>query len=137
MARYIDVEKLNYTKVSVYWGKDNRGRDVYRNCFVAFESDIDNMPTADVVPKNELEAEHNRWLKLVNENNMLENKLYWARQEVARGIFEEIDKHLFSISPIWDLEGWARIRLDDFTRLKKKYTEEERYEEIHSDRLCR
>ena len=90
--------------------------------------------TADVVPKNELEAEHNRWLKLVNENNMLENKLYWARQEVAREIFEEIEYHI-ECSSLCSLD--QEELLGCLNLMKEKYTEEERYEEIHSDRLCR
>ena len=54
MARYIDVDRLNYTMASVYWGKDNKGRDIYRRTFVAFQSDVDEIPTADVVPKSEV-----------------------------------------------------------------------------------
>lgn len=49
MSRYIDADKIDYTMASVYWGKDNKGRDTYRRTFVAFKSDIDELPTADVV----------------------------------------------------------------------------------------
>lgn len=47
------------------------------------------------------------------------------RAEVAREIFEEIEKHLFVIAPIEEFDGWARIQLADIMRLKKKYTEAE------------
>ena len=46
------------------------------------------------------------------------------RAELAREIFEEIEKHLFVIAPIEEFDGWARIQLADIMRLKKKYTEE-------------
>ena len=53
-------------------------------------------PTADVVPKSEVVSE----------------------------IFEEIEKHLFVIAPIEEFDGQARMWLDDFERIKKKYTED-------------
>lgn len=50
MARYIDADKIDYTVTVV-------GRDEYAGCrAVAFESDIDDMPTADVA-----EVRHGRW----------------------------------------------------------------------------
>ena len=45
------------------------------------------------------------------------------RAELAREIFEKIEKHLFVIEPIEEFDGWARIQLADIMRLKKKYTE--------------
>jgi hypothetical protein len=47
------------------------------------------------------------------------------KAEVAREIFEEIEKHLFVIAPIEEFDGWARIQLADIMRLKKKYTQPE------------
>ena len=46
-----------------------------------------------------------------------------VKSEVARGIFEDVEKHLFVIAPIEEFDGWARMMLCDFERLKKKYTE--------------
>lgn len=57
MSRYIDADKIDYTMASVYWGKDNKGRDEYRRTFVAFRSDIDELPAADVV-----EVRHSHWV---------------------------------------------------------------------------
>ena len=57
MARYIDADKIDYIMASVYWGKDNKGRDEYRRTFVAFKSDVDEIPTADVVPRSEVGIE--------------------------------------------------------------------------------
>ena len=56
MARYIDADKIDYTMASVYWDKDENGKDIYRRCAVAFESDIDELPTADVA-----EVKHGEW----------------------------------------------------------------------------
>ena len=57
MARYIDADKIDYTMASVYWGKDDDGKDLYRRSAVAFERDIDEMPTADVA-----EVKHGEWI---------------------------------------------------------------------------
>lgn len=46
-----------------------------------------------------------------------------AKQDVAKEIFEEIEKHLFVIYPIEEFDGWAKIQLCDILRIKKKYTE--------------
>jgi hypothetical protein len=46
--KYIDANDIEYTRVSVYWGKED-DKDVYRDCFVAFQSDIDEMPSENVV----------------------------------------------------------------------------------------
>ena len=88
MARYIDADKIDYT-VTVVGRDENAG---YRA--VAFESDIDEMPTADVAPKS----------------------------EVAREIFEEIEKLILRYyNDEWytvpDLGCDVEI-------LKKKYAEE-------------
>ena len=47
-----------------------------------------------------------------------------AKAEVAREIFDEIESELMvTIDPIF-FDGMARIWVDDFCELKKKYTEE-------------
>ena len=58
MARYIDANKINYTMASIYWGKDKDGKDIYRRTAIAVESEIDELPTADVV-----EVKHGVWYK--------------------------------------------------------------------------
>ena len=45
-----------------------------------------------------------------------------AKRDVAKEIFEEIEKHLFVIAPIEEFDGWARIQLCDILRIKEKYT---------------
>lgn len=45
--RLIDADKIDYTVASVYWGKDEDGKDIYRRTAIATESEIDNAPTID------------------------------------------------------------------------------------------
>ena len=108
MARYIDADKIDYT-VTVVGQAEYAG---YRA--IAFESDIDDLPTADVVPKHEVD---------------------YARQcgyesgirTGARKAFEEIDELI---------KGYANSHFDAadlvvrLYMLKKKYTEGED-EKIH------
>ena len=49
MARYIDADKINYSVYSLFDGQDLEGNTLYLHRAIAFESDIDEMPTADVV----------------------------------------------------------------------------------------
>lgn len=58
MARYIDADKINYTTASIYWGKDKDGKDIYRRTAIAIESEIDELPTADVE-----EVKHAEWIE--------------------------------------------------------------------------
>ena len=87
MARYIDADKINYTVRSFYDGHSIEGEIILKVRAVAFESDIDEMPVADVAPKS----------------------------EVAREIFEEIEKLHLHITNEFDVKRYAE--------LKKKYTE--------------
>ena len=75
---------------------------------------IDNAPTADVVPKSEVE----RWRR--NLEAVLEERAE-EKSEVAREIFEEIEKLMFGII----VQGNKRVFFDNkkFAELKKKYTE--------------
>ena len=71
--KYIDANEINYTMASVYWGKD-KGKDVYRRTFVAFRSDIDELPTADVA-----------------EVVRCKDCKYWIPDEIGRRYCELID----------------------------------------------
>ena len=110
MARYIDADKIDY-RFTVVGADENAG---YRA--VAFESDIDEIPTADVAPKSDVEI----WKQ--NRFNLYQRlELYKiTRQEVAREIFDEIEREIDSIRGM----NFAMQALDDFlAELKKKYTE--------------
>lgn len=102
MPRYIDAdalsEEIDKAQMSLASNDDivwERNKKYYKGLCWA-RSLVNEQPTADVVP----------------------------RAELAREIFEEIEKHLFVIAPIEEFDGWARIQLADIMRLKKKYTEE-------------
>lgn len=49
MSRYIDANKIDYSVYSLYDGEDLEGNTLYRRSAIAFESDIDEIPTADVI----------------------------------------------------------------------------------------
>ena len=79
-------------------------------------------PTADVVPKSEVEklkADVEVWKQ--NRFNIYQKLECYkmTRAKVAREIFEEIEKHL-----IFNAYGIATISDKTFAELKKKYTED-------------
>lgn len=114
--RYIDADEIDYTVTMVCMG-ENAG---YRA--VAFESDIDAMPTADVVQRSEVEnykkvAEYQQKLAMDRyfEIKRLEEELATAKAEVAMEIFAEIEDVINNIGYFDEI---------DFRSIKKKYTEE-------------
>ena len=129
MGKYLDTDKLDYTRVSIYWGDDSEGRAVYRDCFVAFRSDIEALHTVDVVPKSEAEAleeEIKRLQSILNnyalrygtvrdQRAVIDN----AKAEVAKEIFAEIERTCV------DTFGnfYVGATHGAFAELKKKYTE--------------
>jgi hypothetical protein len=85
---------------------------------------IEDLPTADVVPKSEYEMLQGA-LKSEERHNeltmeMAKKALQNAKAEVASKIFAEIEKHL-----IFNAYGIATISDKTFAELKKKYTEGE------------
>ena len=76
---------------------------------------IENEPTADVVPKSEVE----RWRR--NLEAVLE-EIPETKREVAREIFEEIKEIGSFGEPIVD---YICMSFDELAELKKKYTEGE------------
>jgi hypothetical protein len=132
MERYIDADKIDYTRVSIYCGRDNRGKEVYRNCFVAFESDIDEMPTADVAPKSEIDKLHevifmkeDLMQSIAKERNHYYDELQKTKQEVAREIFEEIANMMVLQHGFNERHIVAHIDFELLKELRKKYTEGE------------
>ena len=95
MARYIDADRI------IFWirhvSKDGLEDDVRR---IAFKDEIERIPTADVVPKSEVER-----LKLEYEN-------------LVRNLFMELD---IACTTDGHLVFCSYRR---FAELKKKYTEE-------------
>ena len=142
MARYIDLEELERRikehikpatleeKALIEWCKDECIRQAY--C----------MPTADVVPKSEVEElirENESLAKTVNEASELIHKLRskveesktevvptvskmeQVRLEVAREIFAEIDRAVENSEIEWGTIYGVKLCIAE---LKKKYTEE-------------
>lgn len=78
-------------------------------------------PTADVVPKSEYDRLEKLFNDMTQEAKEYLNRLYGIRADVAREIFEEIDKLL-------QRDGifmW-RFDIDRYDELKKKYAEGEK-----------
>ena len=93
-----------------------------------YSPSMSKIPTADVVPKSEVERLEKEFEQLRDNNDYLVKEAVFApmerantiiavRQEVARHIFEEID-NLFDKYPTLRNIGGAAI-----AELKKKYTE--------------
>lgn len=104
MARYIDAENIDYTETVV-------GRDEYAGYrTVAFKSDIDDIPTAAVVPR-----------AMIAE----------IFEEIEKVIGEQYENYVFDNLDIEGAEQDAIIAFVDvmkrhFAELKKKHTGEER-----------
>ena len=116
MARYIDADKIEY--FAKYVGMDEfAGWQT-----IAYKHDIDTMPTADVVPKSEVEATVEKLMSATDK------VICEAKAEVAREIFEEISK----ASAFWSCycissTKWGYVTHDvsrTLAELKKKYLEE-------------
>lgn len=94
------------------------------NCL---KTEIKKIPTADVVPKSEVEMWQGA-LKAEELHNeltmeMAKKALTNAKAEVAREIFEEIEKAICGITAKNAIECTFEIDRIEYIELKKKYTE--------------
>ena len=129
MPRYIDADKM-VSKDNAYttFPHDLAGCD--DNDLVRW---INEQPTADVVPKSEVErlqCQVNRLKKYDEERDIALHKrlIANAKAEVAREIFEEIEKKSCVISETNHSTGSTRvvcyqISAETVAKLKKKHTE--------------
>ena len=117
--RYIDADKL----VEMYersaeddWNKKTAPSS-WAEAFECAIADIDDQPTADVVPKSEVERleKDNEDLRNVLTNTI--NKYRNCEAEVAKEIFEEIEREIKNHGI-----AYAQRKIAE---LKKKYTEGE------------
>lgn len=121
--RYIDADKLIEKWQNTL--KDKSPDDLAYKCFTLFIDGLKKEPTADVVPKSEVEqlkAELDKqklWERLLKAESHAPI-IKKAKQEVAREIFEEIENKFY-----YDDVGDFTIDHMDFQELKKKYTESE------------
>lgn len=129
MARYIDADALNVRLQDfAKWCRDGRKQGVD---FV-IDGVIPDIPTADVVPKSEVERleialkECKKDRYQVFPDGHLEllprTDIDAIKSEVARKIFEEIDKLLFAYMVLPN--NTRAINLGELSELKKKYTTE-------------
>ena len=140
MARYVEIDDVEVSDYVTVW--DCNCSEFGRQTVMAVD-DLQYLPTADVVPKSEVERLENTYSRAVRKADKkaivaIQN----AKQEVAREIFEEIEKkvkasitvHLEEINkehiidtPLYDRHSgivFALRRVEDFiAELKKKYTE--------------
>ena len=130
--KYIDLNKaIERLKASPAF--PNMGTDGYFLLGVV-EDLLKKLPTADVVPKSEVEKLNNELIVWKQNRFNLYQRLEcyeMTRQKVAREIFEELDNILYkfaypSLTAIGTInvitaEGY-HLHTRDYSELKKKYT---------------
>lgn len=125
MAEYIDREKI-FPNGVFYVSAENP-----ESSLTELINRICNLPTADVVPKSEVEnykqiAETQQKLsmdryfeikelkedneRLKDDNEYLQDKVFKVRLEVAREIFEEIEKLHLHITNEFDVRRYAELK---------------------------
>ena len=118
--RYIDAEALTDHMLERYdeLCEKHGDYDHYTTGYGDAIDAIENAPTADVVPKSEVDLYRKQVDELEDELASTYDKLETAKAKVAREIFEEIDKNFIIIT--------LYISNITFAELKKKYTEGEK-----------
>ena len=109
MPRHIDVEKIDFR---LPYFEDENGDALVS--LRAVKQCIDATPSEDVVPREELDA-------MRDAANSYKMHYETAKAEVAREIFEEIDRGIAEQYPIYSAESIRKL----LAELKKKYTEGE------------
>lgn len=122
MARYVDADSLleQISKKKCEVGKI-RYLDGFNDGLMRVRSIISAAPTADVVPKSEVEKLKSDLLVWKQNRFNIFQRLEcyeMTRQKIAREIFEEIEKLHLHITNEFDVRR--------YTELKKKYTEEKK-----------
>lgn len=120
MARYIDADKLKERlEIISVVAEDLYGMGINRGLDRA-ETEIDLLSTEDVVPKGEFDLYKKQVDELEDELASTYDKLENAKAEVAREIFEEIEKFTYRYLNDADYSGGDLIY--DIVELKEKYT---------------
>ncbi len=146
MPRYIDADKLNKKKKYQF---QTRGMPFPKSEWFIKADDLFDAPTADVVPKSEVENQKLEIWRLKGEVERLEKenekltinmnayglaakRIAEQKSEVVREIFEEIEKFLssnqsgeFRGDSIEWFDYFDLHLAEDIAELKKKYTEVE------------
>lgn len=117
MPRYIDADELK--RLSIKFGEE-QGKQRFSELLCEY---IDCIPTADVVPKSEIEKLNNKLIIWKQDRFNLYQRLElyeMARQKVAREIFEELKqkkKELWNSGKYTMFECWCKAE----DEVKKKY----------------
>ena len=123
MARYIDADKLiAHLKDEIEgckqpFGTRANGKGIAYGTELGLKSAISfakTLSTADVVPKSEVKETVEKLMSATDK------VICEAKQEVAREIFEEIEKHLVYYPRCCEYSIDER----DYEKIKKKYTKE-------------
>ena len=116
MARDIDLDKL--LKGLEDELKDKNPNDIAYLVFKIFICRLSQEPSADVVPKSEVERLKDKYEIIYQPKGMIEAN---AKSEVARKIFEEIENFI----PRFKVGYFSYMSLTEgITELKKKYLED-------------
>ena len=114
MAEYIECKAL----LKALKEERKNGNFVFTSKWI--KEIMDNLPEADVVPRSEVEWLYKQADMLSQEvmynDDIAKMKVDEAKTEVARGIFEEIEKHRDKI------HGIVLLLPEEIAELKKKYT---------------
>lgn len=116
MAEYIEREALIaeiQKNINTYW---NEGSGGYYIAEDALNYSVKTAPTADVVPKSEVERLQEEIETLKDNNEHLAVLLTEAKQEVAKEIFEEIESIFID-----GCDYYHTMEIGDYAKLKKKY----------------
>jgi hypothetical protein len=116
MARYIDADKFIKQFERALEHQKKYGLYNHAKLTEYVIKAIENEPTADVVPKSEVEGLRND----------IDISYEYGKIDAAREIFEEIEKILIDSAYIPDCARFVDI--DELAELKKKYTEDKKYE---------
>ena len=128
MQRYIEVQ----TALNII---DKYAKTVTENEKVIVDAVRDIVeiitPAAGVVPKSEVERLENTYNRAIRKiDNKTIATIRNAKQEVAREIFEEIEK-ICADFPLYGNQDTLILSERDFAELKKKYTDGEQYATIY------
>ncbi len=141
MARYIDANAFQEKLAEVAREPDYRHEGEDWSCGVCLAgTHLDGFPTADVVPRSEVEKLESVIDALKDSNEHLAVFLEEKKADVAREIFEEVnsifqnqfekcskESELKLLEPFRQCERFAINELwSEVAKLKKKYTEGER-----------
>lgn len=135
MPRYVDadllLEQLNKRKSEVAKGKYTEG---FNDAIMRVRSMISSSATADVVPKSEVYKLHevifkkeDLMQKIAKERNDYYDELQYAKQEVVREIFAEIEQQLRGLFDFFRQDDCIRessaimLAISEIAELKKKY----------------